>query len=296
MTLRGVFPAIVTPFLPRGAGVDVAWIPGHVEYLRRGGVDGLLALGTTGEGPSLSMAERWAIIDTIMACAQGLTVLVGTGCPALPDTIDISRYAWEKGASALLVVPPYYYKSPPGLYQYYHALLQALPSEAQVLLYNIPSHSGVEIEDKLIDALRVAHPLQLAGVKDTSGQIEKTRHYIQRHPSLATFVGSDELASAALCSGAVGVISALANLFPGLVAAVYRAHQSGGNTAAAQERLSRARAILAPYPLYSALKWGLVWQAGLPLSHVRPPLSSLTPQQVESLEQEIRALAEEASP
>ena len=147
MELKGVIPATITPFTKGGAKVDLEWIPRHLEYLCQRGVDGILPLGTAGEGPSLSLSEKKLVIDKVMETRGHLAVMVGTGCAALPETVEISRYALEKGADAVLVVPPFYFKdiAQPGLREYYRAVFQVLPSDAKVVLYNIPSLSGVEI-------------------------------------------------------------------------------------------------------------------------------------------------------
>ncbi|MFQ5875789.1 MAG: dihydrodipicolinate synthase family protein, partial [Dehalococcoidia bacterium] len=178
--IRGVITATVTPFTRGGEKVDLEWIPQHLDYLRRNGADAVLITGTNGEGPSLSLRERRAIIDTVLAHRQGLGVMVGTGCSALPDTIEVSRYALEQGADAVLVVPPFYFKglSDVGLIDYYVALFDALPSDGKVALYNIPKLSGVEITDHLVEALLDRYPSRFLGIKDTSGSIEQTRHFI----------------------------------------------------------------------------------------------------------------------
>lgn len=138
--IKGVIVATVTPFTEGGREVDLDWIPTHLEYLRKNGADAVLITGTNGEGPSLSLAERRSIIDTVLANRGGLGVMVDTGCSALPDTIEISQYALDQGADAVLIVPPFYFKglSDEGLIEYYGAIFDALPSDGKVTLYNIP--------------------------------------------------------------------------------------------------------------------------------------------------------------
>ncbi len=105
--IGGVIVPTVTPFTEGGERVDLGWIPRHLDYLHRNGADAVLITGTNGEGPSLSLRERKAITDTVLAHRSGLGVMVGTGCSALPDTIELSRYALEQGVDAVLVVPPF---------------------------------------------------------------------------------------------------------------------------------------------------------------------------------------------
>jgi 4-hydroxy-tetrahydrodipicolinate synthase len=285
-------PAIVTPFTKGGLELDPQWIPQHLSYLEKRGADGVLALGTNGEGPSLSQEERKQVIDTVLQARGGLRVFVGTGCPSLSDTIAISRYALEAGADAVMVVPPFFFKrvAPEGLIAYYEAIFRALPREGKVILYNIPSHSRVEIVDELVDALAERYPEQLLGIKDTSGDLEKTRHYIQRYPRLAVFNGMDGNIGEAYRAGAVGAISATANVFPDLLVAVRKAHLEGGDVAAAQSRVNAVRDLLGRYPSHGTVKYLLHVVAGLPRTQVRPPLVDLTPEQAAAVQREVREM------
>ena len=171
IALPRVVPAAVTPFSEGGAQVMLDYIPQYLAYIERRGADGVLALGTNGEGLSLSLQERKEIIDAFLTHQGRLFTMFGTGCAALPETIELSRYALERGAGAVMIVPPFYFKDVDerGLISYYSELMGALPPERKVLLYNIPSVSGVEIGDELREpgqdpalhrALSPAHHLQ----------------------------------------------------------------------------------------------------------------------------------------
>lgn len=290
--LPHIVPATVTPFTKDGLELDPEWIPQHLAYLEKRGADGILALGTNGEGPSLSQEERKRVIDTVMRARGGLRVFVGTGCSSLTDTVAVSRYALEAGADAAMIVPPFYFKGikPEGLIAYYDAVFRALPREGKVILYNIPGYSGVEIIDALVDALVERYPAQLLGIKDTSGSLEKTRHYIERYPQLAIYNGSDANISEGYRAGAVGAISSTANVFPDLAAAIYRAQVEGGDMAGAQSKLSAVRDLVERNPFPATVKYLLHIVAGLPLTQVRPPLVDLTPEQAAAVEREIREM------
>lgn len=286
-------PATVTPFAEGGERVLLDWIPQHLAWLAERGADGLLAMGTNGEGPSLSLEERKQIIDVVMQDRGSLATVFGTGCASLPDTVEVSRYVLERGADAVLLVPPFYFKgvAGPGLIAYFEAVLRALPSERKVLLYNIPALSGVEISDELVDALAERFPERLLGVKDTSGHLERTEEYARRYPQLTVLCGSDHLAGPAYRAGAVGSISGLANAFPDLMSAVWRAHSEGGDVDAAQERVNQAQGLLRGLPPHSAMKHLLHLMAGLPLTYVRPPLRDLTPEEAEELRRRAREMS-----
>lgn len=284
--------ASVTPFRRGGLTLDLEWLPQHLAYLRRRGAHGVVPLGTNGEGPSLSVAEKKALIDVVLTYSEGLRVIPGSGDSALPDTIEVSRYALERGAAAVLVVPPFYFKelSAQGLWAYYDALLGALPPEGKVLLYHIPWLSGVAIGRELVDALMARYPNQLLGIKDSSGDLEQTRGYGERYPSLAIYTGSDALIAPAAQIGAAGAISAVGNAFPELV----REAQGPDTTVAAraQRGVLAVRELLKRYPSPSALKHLLHLLGDLPLTWVRPPLRNLTAEEARTLRQEAQELRE----
>ena len=285
-------PAAVTPLSEGGARLMLDWVPQHLAYLEHRGADGVLTLGTNGEGPSLSLEERRQMIDAVTTHRGRLAVFAGTGCASLPETIELSRYALDRGVDAVMVVPPFYFKqlSEEGLLAYYEALLSALPAERKVLLYNIPSVSGVEISFALVDALAERFPERLLGLKDTSGDVARTAAYVERYPQLAIYNGNDDGYAEAVAAGVVGAISASANVFPDNVAWVRRVHDEGGDVAAAQAELSAIGALIGRFPSPSAIKHLLHRVAGLPLTHVRPPLRDLTPDEADELARGIEEL------
>ena len=291
--LPQVVAATVTPFTEGGERLLLDWIPQHLAYLEHRGADGALALGTNGEGVSLSLQERKDVIDAVVTHRGRLFIMFGTGCASLPETAELSRYAIEKGADAVLIVPPFYFKEldPQGLIDYYSAVLDVLPKERKVLLYNIPDTSGVEISHELLDALVERFPERLLGIKDTSVRLERTRRYVERYPQLAVYYGGDSNIAKAVQVEVIGTISSIANVFPELVADIFKADASGGNVAAAQAEVDRARRAFSPLPSHSAIKHLLHLVAGLPLTYVRPPLRDLTPEEIDALSRQVQELA-----
>lgn len=291
--LPRIVPAIVTPFSEGGESVLLDRFPPHLSYLEQRGADGVLALGTNGEGVSLSLQERRDVVDAVLGHRGGLAAFFGTGCASLPETIELSAYAIERGADAVLIVPPFFFKGvdPGGLIDYYGVVMSELPPERKVLLYNIPEVSGVEIGDELVDALVERFPEKLLGVKDTSGSLERTERYVRRYPQLTVYNGSDGNLAEALRLGAHGTISAVGNVFPDLLAGVLRAHAGGEDVTAAQARVDRVRSLLGRYPSHSAVKHLLHLVGGLSLSYVRPPLRDLTVDEAAALGQEVGELA-----
>ncbi|EFO81870.1 dihydrodipicolinate synthetase [Oscillochloris trichoides DG-6] len=290
--LSGVISAMLTPFTSDVGPVDYEWLPAYLRFLERGGLHGVLCLGTTGEGPSMSMAERERVLEMVLAHRGDLAVLAGTGCAALTETISLSRYALEHGADAVLVMPPFYIKQPTelGILSYYRALADALPAESRLLLYHIPQVTGVPITPLIIEGLLESHPTIFYGMKDSSGDWAHSSQLITRYPQLKIFTGSDRLVASALAGGAAGAITALASAFPHLIRAVYDAHQTGGDVAAAQTRLSHLRAQIDPLNTPAALKAALTWTSNLPETSVRLPLLPLSDAAVAQLQEAYASL------
>ena len=289
-SLGGVIPAVVTPFGEDGR-IDVTWMERHLSFLREAGVHGILACGTTGEGPSLGLSERKQVIDVCLQNRGAMAVMAGTGCASLTDTVELSCHAVERGADVLLVVPPFYFKNPSeeGLVQYYRALLRALPTQARLALYNIPGFSAVEVTDSLLYRLSFDFPQQVAGVKDSSGSAERTLAYIERHPQLTIWAGNEGTAAAALRGGACGVISALANAFPDVMLNLWRARQRGEDLAPWDASIQRLQQATRGHSPAAAAKCLLAAVHGFPATHVRPPLVDLTPEERPRLVEAVRA-------
>lgn len=277
--LAGVFAAIVTPFDPTSLAIDPGWMSRHLAYLRARGCDGIVPLGTNGEGPAMSVAERKSVIDTALAAAGGLAVVPGTGCASLPDTVELTRYALQAGADSALVIPPFFFKnvSDAGVLAYYQRLCDAaLQPGQQILLYHFPKLSAVPIGDAVVAGLRQSHPGCVAGVKDSSGDFESIVHWNRLFPELRVFAGSDSLASAAFAAGVAGAITAGGNLVPDLLQGVRQAVLAGRDPASIQARLNEVRGWLERSPsMHAATKFLLTRFAGLPQTALRPPLIEL---------------------
>lgn len=281
----GIISAMLTPFTSDVGPVDYEWLPKYVRFLEDSGLHGVLALGTTGEGPSMSVAERKRVLEIVLAHRGGLAVIAGTGCAALTDTIALSNHALSQGADAVLVMPPFYIKGPDerGILAYFRALADTLPPGARLMLYHIPQMTGVPVTTSIIEGLLESHPDRFYGIKDSSGDWDHARMLITRFPRLRIFTGSDSLISRALAGGAAGAITALSSAFPRLARAIYDAYHSGGDVAAAQQRLDTLRALIDPVNTPPALKAALPWTSDLPETSVRLPLLPLPDEVVDRL-------------
>lgn len=259
--------ATVTPFRENG-DIDYRMIGQHLEFLRRNGVEGVLPGGSNGEFPSLTLAERKRLLETVITYKGDLWVMAHTSCTALADTIELTRHAESVGADVALVVPPFYYPDLPqqSLASYYEVILKAV--NIPMVVYNIPKFSKNPIPHELLERLVLAG--DVLGVKDSSGSVESTAAYVREFPDLQIYFGADTDIAGALRAGAAGATSGLGNAFPALVKQVFDAYADGGDMDAPQRRILELFDMLKQFPKYGMLKY-VMTLAGLPESFVRLP-------------------------
>jgi len=255
--------------VPTPIGEDHAFDPGalasHLDWLEDRGLDGALILGTNGEFPSFSLAER----TTIAAAAGGwrgtLRMLLGVGSCALPEVLELTRCAADHGYTAVLCPPPFYFRGAAveGLAAFFLRLLDeaALP----VLLYHIPQVTGIPIDDRLLEAIGVHQ--RLAGVKDSSGDPAELKRLARRFRDGAYYVGNDRLATAGLAEGGQGSISAAASVVPGVVARL-------ADEPWLQSHLDAVRNLLEEYGLGPSVK-AILLSRGFGRYSARPPMIEL---------------------
>lgn len=286
---RGVFAAAVTP-LTSALAPDLDALPALIDFLAGRGCHGALLLGTTGEGPAFSVAERIEVLRAGLrhrdGALPGFQVLAGTGCASLPDTIALTKAAFDLGADGVVVLPAFYFKGVgvDGLVHYFDELVRAaVPPEGALLVYHIPQVSGVGIPAGAIARLRERFPRQVFGMKDSQDEWAHTQSVLAQFPGFGVFLGSDSLISQGLAAGAAGSITALANVLSPLDREVWDAHQAGRAAPEAQARLARGRAAVKGLNAPAALKSVLADLFGFPLWGVRPPLEPLGAEQRQRL-------------
>ncbi|HJW90279.1 MAG TPA: dihydrodipicolinate synthase family protein [Anaerolineales bacterium] len=277
--LRGVFAAMLTP-LKSDFSPDLTAVQSFLEFLASRGCHGAVLLGTTGEGPSFSPAQRISIIKAALEMRQEypeLRLLAGTGTPSLDETIALTRAAFDLGIDAVLVLPPYYYRTAgeEGLFSWFrHVLQKAVPGDGFLLGYHIPPVTGVPLSIRLLERLTETFPDSFAGIKDSSGDPEFARQLGERFgDDLVVLTGNDRLFSLALQSGASGCITALANLYSPILRRIWDSYQEGTLDEEAQQKISSQRDLLDRYPTAPAtLKALLAARFGFPRWPVCPPL------------------------
>lgn len=240
--LRGVGTALVTPFIKKG-DIDFEALERVVEFSIDGGVDFLVALGTTGESPTLSSEEKREVCAAVARFNRGrLPLVMGMGGN---DTASLLKQIGKtdfSGYSYILSVAPYYNKpGQRGLYAHFKAVAEASP--VPVIVYNIPSRCGANIEPETIVKLAESVP-NIAAVKEASGLIVKISEILRDRPAhFSVLSGDDSLTLPLVAMGADGVISTAANLLPKEMAQIVRGVQEG-NLAMAQQLHYRISEIL----------------------------------------------------
>lgn len=286
--LSGVYAAAVTP-VTDDLRPDPDGLLNLLDFLAGRGCHGVLLLGTTGEGPSFSIDERKLIFEAgrrIRESHPGFRLLAGVGMPALGDTIDLARFVFKLDYDAVVVLPPYYYRTAgeAGLYTWYGEVInRAVPEGRGLLGYHIPGVSGVGLSVDLLRRLKDSHPDRFLGLKDSSASREHVQALGDAFGSdLLTLNGTDRLFSDALAAGASGCITAMANLVSPDLRQVWDAHLGGRNNPGAQARLDRARSISERFPPAAALIKDLLAEFHrFPRWGVKPPLEPLDPARAE---------------
>src|SRR5213083_185589 len=264
--LRGALAAALTPLRDAGEALDEVAIGPYVDFLAEGGVDGLLALGTTGEGFLLPVGQRRRAAQLFVEAAAGrLQVAVHCGAQSTWDTVELAAHAADIGAAAVAVMaPPYFPLDDAELLAHFSAAARAA-APTPFYVYEFAARSGYAVPVAVLEQLRDAAP-NFRGLKVSDTPWERFAAYLLE--GLDIFVGPEALIPQGLAAGAVGAVSALASAFPELVANAVR------DPAAAD--LGAVRETVQRFPFQAALK-ALVARRGVPMRpDVRRPLRTLT--------------------
>ena len=272
--LRGALAAALTPLTAAGEALDEPAVSPYVDFLAAGGVDGLLALGTTGEGFLLPLEQRRRAAQLFVEAAAGrLQVAVHCGAQSTWDTVELAAHAADIGADAVAVMaPPYFPLDEAELLAHLSAAARAC-APTPFYVYEFAARSGYPVPVSVLQRLQEEAP-NFRGLKVSDTPWERFMPYLLE--GLDVFVGPESLIPEGLAAGAVGAVSALASAFPELVAAAVR--DPGGVD------LGPVRAALERFPLQTAAKI-VVARRGVPMQpDVRRPLRTLTEEERTELE------------
>jgi 4-hydroxy-tetrahydrodipicolinate synthase len=294
--IRGVLAPVVTPFRA-DFSPDKERFSAHCRWLLAQNC-GLAVFGTTSEANSLAAEERATLLDELVAAGVDTSrIMVGTGCCSITETVRLTSHAVRHGCAGVLMLPPFYYKSvsEEGLYRYFSEVVQRVGDpRLRIYLYHIPPVAVVGITAGLVERLLKSYPNAIAGMKDSSGDWNNTKVFLDAfaQSGFDVFVGSESFLLANMRNGGVGTISATANVNP---AAIHKLYAEWKN-ADADEQLARLNVIRdafgKKYPLISALKQGIAINANDPAwARTRPPLVELTAEQAKALAAELEAIS-----
>jgi 4-hydroxy-tetrahydrodipicolinate synthase len=319
--IRGVLAPVLTPF-KADLSPDAERLIAHCKWLLSQNC-GLAVFGTNSEANSLSVDERSMLLDALVAAGVDTSrMMPGTGCCSITETVQLTAQAVKHGCAGVLMLPPFYYKdvSEEGLYRYFSEVVQRVgDARLRIYLYHIPPVAVVGITTGLVERLLAKYPDAIAGMKDSSGDWNNTKTFLDAYSVRAgrahgfdVFVGSDSFLLANMRNGGVGTISATANVNP---AAIHRLYATEANierpTSNAERRMTDGSAMREErgaeeqqaglnvvrdvfgkkYPMISALKQGIAIYANDPVwAKVRPPLVELTDAQAKSLAAELKAI------
>ncbi|MHC4294469.1 MAG: 4-hydroxy-tetrahydrodipicolinate synthase [Planctomycetota bacterium] len=232
LKLEGSMTALVTPF--SGGEVDYEALGRLIEFQIDGGTEGLIPCGTTGESPTLSHDEHDKVIEfTVEKAAKRVPVIAGTGSNSTDEAVRLTKHAKQAGADACLIVNPYYNKpTQQGMYEHIRRLAEI---ELPIVLYNIPSRTGIELTAETI--VRMYEEIEfVVALKDAAGKLELTSA-VARSCDIAILSGDDSMTLPICAVGGSGVISVLANLLPSEVRKLCDLIRQGNIAAARSQHL-----------------------------------------------------------
>src|SRR5881394_202427 len=297
--IRGVLAPVVTPF-KADLSPDRERFIRHCQWLLSKNC-GLAVFGTNSEANSMSAEERMKLLDILVATGIDTSrMMPGTGCCSIVETVELTTHAVRHGCAGVLMLPPFYYKnvSEEGLYRYFSEVVQRVgDTHLKIYLYHIPPVAIVGVTPKLVERLLKAYPNAIAGMKDSSGDWNNTKIFLDAFAEngFDVFVGSESFLLANMRNGGVGTISATANVNPAAIHKLYRQWNTADNTDQQQSKLNAVRELFSSrkFPsMIAALKQAIAIYADDPAwAKVRPPLVVLTPDQAKTLAAELKAIS-----
>lgn len=285
--IRGVLSPVVTPF-KKDLSPDPERLIAQCKWLLTQNC-GLAVFGTNSEANSLSVNERIALLDALLAAdVDPARMMPGTGCCALTDTVRLTEHAVKAGCAGVLMLPPFYYKdvSEDGLYRNFSEVIERVgDSRLRIYLYHIPPVAVVGIKPGLVERLMKQYPSAIAGMKDSSGDWNNSKMMLDAFAKTGfdVFVGSESFLLANMKNGGAGCISATANVNPAAIDRLY-CDWRGANAEAQQQALDVVRKTVGQYVMIPALKAVVAHFTNDPeWAIVRPPLTELTAVQAKNV-------------
>ena len=291
----GVWPALLTP-LDAQLNIDIPTFARHACKLLEAGCTGVTPFGTTGEGPSFTVAERRAAVYGLIAggVAAG-RILVSTSCSALPDVVALTRHAVEVGTFGCLMLPPFFLKGvpDPGVIDAYRWVIDQVDDpRLRIMLYHIPQVSGVGLSHHVVQTLKGLYPATIMGIKDSGCKREDSLAYARAFmPPMQVWVGNEPDLQVMAAQGTRGAVSGVANVLPRRVARMV-AQPEGPQANADLQRVKAFIDLLGGYGMTAAFKGTLSILSNVAgWRRVRPPLVALSDAEFDTLRAQLQAFA-----
>lgn len=253
--IKGVYAAALTPFTKSG-DVDTGRLGAYCGWLLEQGIDGVAPLGTTGEGNSISLAERCRVPGALAkANVPADRTIFGTGSCAFADAVLATKSALDAGYTNVLVLPPFYFKNAPddGVHAYYARLIEAIGDDRlRIYLYHFPQMSMTPFNVGLVQRLKADFGPLIAGLKDSSGDLAASIAFAAAVDDFDVYPSNEGVYVDALKAGCAGVISATTNASAPFASKVKVADEVAALDA--QAKLAAVRKAIAKFPLSAALK------------------------------------------
>ncbi len=222
--LHGIWSASLTPLRP-DLSIDLPLLIEHCRWQLARGCHGVALFGTTGEGTSFGVEERKAALEAVIAAGiPAATLMVGSGCAAFTETVELSKHAVKQGCPGVLTLPPFFFKGlgEEGLFRCFAELVERVgDTRLRIYLYNIPQLSAVKFPVRVIERLLKAYPTAIAGLKDSSGDWTSTKEYLDAFPGWGLFTGWDPHLREVVRLGGAGTISGMPNINMARLRALY---------------------------------------------------------------------------
>ena len=296
--IRGVLAPVVTPF-KADLSPDRQRFVRHCQWLLSQDC-GLAVFGTNSEANSMAAGERSTLLDVLVAAGLDPSrMMPGTGCCSITETVELTAHAVKHGCAGVLMLPPFYYKevSEEGLYRYFSEVVQRVgDTRLKTYLYHIPPVAIVGVTPKLVERLLNAYPNAIVGMKDSSGDWNNTKTFLDAFAKddFDVFVGSESFLLANMRHGGVGTISATANVDPAAIHKLYREWNTADEADQQQSKLNVVREVFSSkkFPsMIAALKQAIaIYENDPEWTRVRPPLVELTTEQAKLLAAELEAI------
>lgn len=288
--LKGVIPAIITPFDEQG-NIDTTGLKKLTRHVLEGGIHSIMTTGGTGEFPHLLREEKKLVIKTVVKAVEGrIPVIAGTSACSTMEAILLSQDAKEVGANAVILTPPFYFKLPDeSLLGHFKEIAQyaGLP----VVVYNNPLYTGNNLSPELI--AQISRIDGIIGMKQSNTDLGQFVEIIRiAKKGFSVLTGIDSQFYPTLCVGGQGIFSTAACIIPKMMVGIYEAFQKGNHTEALDQhmRLQILNRFLEYDPGYVTPCKVALSMMGLPAGPVRRPLPQLTPVQEKGLKTALRKL------